>query len=165
MASDNLELESGFNLPKGLGKRRLGQKFAWSMTAFVVSVLTLGVCLENLAVPPEPEQAVVQYAANFSIIKAEGRESDRVYVTYMKRDCFLSGVHSAVAFHYKTGEKTTVVQFWPKWLNGETKAFTNDEFRRGPIQKVEFWGTARENSQKDGKITVTRVTFADNKSF
>ena len=57
------------------------------------------------------------------------------------------------------------MQFWPKWLSGETKTFTNDEFRKGPIQKVEFWGTARENLQKDGKITATRVTFADHKSF
>ena len=103
MVSDDLKLKGGFNVPKGRSKRWLRNTITWSTTAFVVSVLTLGVYMETFAAPPEPEQVAVQYATNFSIIKAEGRESDQVYVTYMKKDCFLSGVHSAVHSITKLG--------------------------------------------------------------
>ena len=80
MTSNDIELKSGSNLRKGLSKQWLRHKCIWSMIALVASVLTLGVCLETFAESPDAEQTVVQYATNFSIIKAEGRESDQVYV-------------------------------------------------------------------------------------
>ena len=114
----------------------------------------------------EREQPILlPHATDFSITKAEGRDADEIYVTYTKKECVLSGVNSAVAFHYKSGAETTVVLFWSKWLSGETKTFKNTEFRQGPIQNVAFWGTAKENSIQGGKKTATRVTFSERKNF
>ncbi len=167
MVSNNLELKGGLNEPRASsGKWR--RKVAWSIIAWVASVMTLGAYLESFAGPPASERQrpeVAQYAENFSISKTEGRDSDKVYVTYLKTDCFLSGVNSAVAFYYESGTMPTVVQFWPKWQSGETKTFTNADFRNAQIQRVDFWGTARENSFKDGPKTVRRVTFAEHKTF
>lgn len=167
MISNNFKMHDELNEPKASAQRRVRRKLAWPVIAFIASVMMLGASLGAFAgPPPESEQgAVVQYATNFSIIRVEDRKSDQVSVTFAKKGCSLSGVHGAVAFHYKQGASATVVQFSPKWTCGETKIFTNGEFREGPIQKVEFWGTARENVVKDGKIVATRVTFATQKTF
>jgi len=172
MTDSNLKamcvLNNQNNQPKSAVPNRFRQRLAWVVTACFTGILTLGMFLKGYAVSrvEEPEFSVpVQYAEHFTIIKADSGELHEVYVTYLKKDCVLKGVHGAVAFHYKSGAKPTIVQFWPTWFNGETKTFTNDEFRNGPIQKIEFWGTAKENSLKDGNMTVTRVTFACRKSF
>ena len=150
------------------GRRRLRGRSAWPLIVAVVGVVTLGAMLTGFASPPVAERETKvtdQYVENFSIFKAEGPVADAAYVTYLKKDSYLSGVNSAVAFHYASGAKPTVVRIWSKWPDGETKLFTNDVFRFGPIRKIEFWGTAREVSVKDGKNVATRVTFAGQKTF
>jgi hypothetical protein len=146
-------------------RRWLRQRLGWTVTACAACLFALGT--HSVGSPPgEREQAIsLSHASDFAISKAEGRDGDEIYVTYTKKDCFLSGVNSAVAFHYKSGAEVTVVLFWPQWLSGETKTFTNTEFCQGPIQKAAFWGTARENSIQGGKKTATRVTFSERKSF
>jgi hypothetical protein len=168
MVNKNLEVKDELSETKVSGKLRLLRKFAWAMIAGVASVMTLAAYLEGFAGPAESERQrpeVAQYADNFSIGKAEGRDSDEVHITYLKSDCVLSGVNCVVAFHYESGATPNVVEFWPNWQSGETKTFTNVGFRNGRIQRVDFWGTARENSFKGGPKTVTRVTFSERKTF
>jgi len=135
------------------------------VTACVACLIALGT--HSAGSPPveRGEAILLSHASDFVITKAEGRDADEVYVTYTKKDCFLSGVNSAVAFQYKSGAETSVVLFWPKWSSGETKTFRNTEFRQGPVQKMAFWGTAKENSNQGGKKTATRVTFSERKRF
>ena len=168
MVNKNLEVKGELNEPKVSGKRRLRQNLAWALIASLASVTTLAAYLKSSAEPPvseRPRADVALYAENFTISKTEGRDWDEVYVTYLKNDCFLSGVNCVVAFHYASGAKPTLVAFWPNWQSGETKTLTNADFRNGQIQKVEFWGTARENSFQGGPKTVTRVTFSARKTF
>ena len=104
-------------------------------------------------------------ASNFSITKAEGRDRDEVQIVYTKKDCFLSGVNTSVTFQYLSGAKPVVEKFWPKWLSGEQKTYSNPEFGFSPIKEVRLSGTAKEHSFRDGKETVTRITFAEHKRF
>lgn len=103
--------------------------------------------------------------SDFSIDKAEGRESDDVYVIYVRKDRYLTNVNVSVAMHYVTGAKPVVTQIWSEWLNSEQKTFSNTEFRYGPIEKVVLSGTAREHSLKDGKEVTRIVALAESKSF
>ncbi len=146
-------------------RRHFRQRLVWAGTAYVACLIAFGTHSTGSSAEEREKAILPPYANNFTISKAEGRDADEISVTYTKKDCFLSGVHSAVSFHYKSGAETTVVLFWSKWLNGESKTFKNAEFRQGPIQKMAFWGTAKENSIQGGKRTAKQVTFSDRKSF
>jgi hypothetical protein len=159
MSNEDVKLQTKSN------ERRFRHKFTWAVAAGVAGLIALGTHSTGSSAVDREQAIPLSPASDFSISKAEGRDGDEIYVTYTKKDCFLSGVNSAVSFHYKSGAEVTVVLFWPKWSNGETKTFRNTEFRQGPIQKVAFWGTAKENSVQGGKKNATRVTFSERKSF
>ena len=103
--------------------------------------------------------------SDFSIDKAEGQQSDDVYVIYVRKDRHLTEVTASVTIHYVTGGRSVVAQSWSKWLGGEKKTFSNSGFRNGRIKKVRLSGIAKEHSFKDGKETVKMVTLTESKSF
>ena len=149
MSSEDLKSKAALNKQSNernvpASRRRFRQRLAWAGTACVACLIAFGTHSTGSSAEAREKAILPPYANNFTISKTEGRDADEISVTYTKKDCFLSGVNSAVAFHYKSGAETTVVLFWPKWLSGEAKTFKNAEFRQGPIQKMAFWGRQRE---------------------
>ena len=135
------------------------QCFALAALSILVAGATASLAKDRIeSVLPSPP-------SDFSIDKAEGRQSDDVYVIYVRKDRHLTEVSASVTIHYVTGGKSVVAQSWSKWLGGEKKTFSNSGFRNGRIQKVRLSGIAKEHSFKDGKETVKMVAFTESKSF